>query len=251
MSVRDGPPVILLHGWPYDIHSFVDVGAAAGRTRLPRVRAVRAWMRQHDVPVQLDGPQRPAGCGRARRHRLHGRVEDREGRHRRLRLGRSHRRHPRGELAAALQGAGVRERLPARQPQANKLPLPPAAEYQWWYQFYFSTARGELGYAKYQPRLRQADLEDRLAEVGLRYATYDRTAASFENPDYVAIVIHNYRWRLGLADGERQYDALEAELEAGPVIAVPTITMEGDSNGAPHAPASAYRAKFSGKNHTA
>jgi len=131
--------------------------------------------------------------------------------------------------------------------EANKQPLPPAAEYQWWYQYYFTTERGVLGYDKYRHDF--GKLIWRIASPKWNFddATFDRTAASFHNPDYVAIVIHDYRWRLGLADGERQYDQLEARLEAGPVIGVPTITMEGDANGAPHAPAAAYRAKFSGK----
>jgi pimeloyl-ACP methyl ester carboxylesterase len=130
---------------------------------------------------------------------------------------------------------------------ANKLPLPPAAEYQWWYQYYFSTDRGAAGYAQYRHDFGKLIWQTASPKWNFDDATYDRTAASFDNPDYVAIVIHNYRWRLGLADGERQYDALEAKLAVGPVIGVPAITMEGDANGAPHAPAAAYRSKFSGK----
>jgi pimeloyl-ACP methyl ester carboxylesterase len=131
--------------------------------------------------------------------------------------------------------------------EANKLPLEPAAEYQWWYQFYFATERGVLGYTRYRHDFGKLIWKLASPKWDFDDATYDRTAASFENPDYVAIVIHNYRWRIGVADGERQYDALEAKLAAGPRITVPAITMEGDANGAPHAPASAYRDKFSGK----
>jgi pimeloyl-ACP methyl ester carboxylesterase len=132
-------------------------------------------------------------------------------------------------------------------PEANKAPLPPAAEYQWWYQFYFATERGKLGYEKYTHDF--GKLIWRIASPKWNFddATFDRTAAAFDNPDYVAIVIHNYRWRLGLADGERTYDDLEKKLAAGPVIGVPAITLEGDANGAPHPPPEAYAGKFTGR----
>jgi len=126
-------------------------------------------------------------------------------------------------------------------------PLPPAAELQWWYQFYFATDRGEAGYDKYRHDF--AKLIWRLASPKWNFddATFDRSAAAFDNPDHVAIVIHNYRFRLGLAKGEAKYDGLEARLATGPAIAVPTITLEGDANGAPHLPPSAYASKFSGR----
>jgi pimeloyl-ACP methyl ester carboxylesterase len=130
----------------------------------------------------------------------------------------------------------------------NKLPLPPAAEYQWWYQYYFATDRGALGYDKYRHDF--GKLIWRIASPKWNFddATFDRTAASFNNPDYVAIVIHNYRWRLGLADGERKYDQMEEALAKGPVIDVPAIALEGDANGAPHySDDSPYRKKFAGK----
>jgi pimeloyl-ACP methyl ester carboxylesterase len=131
--------------------------------------------------------------------------------------------------------------------QAGKAPLPPAAELQWWYQYYFATERGRIGYEKYRRDF--ARLIWKLASPKWDFddATFDRSAMAFDNPDHVAIVIHNYRWRLGLAEGEARFDAFEQRLAAGPVIAVPTITMEGDANGAPHPDSSAYRAKFSGK----
>jgi pimeloyl-ACP methyl ester carboxylesterase len=129
---------------------------------------------------------------------------------------------------------------------AGKIPLPPPAELQWWYQFYFATERGRAGYA--QNTAAFAKLIWRLASPKWPFddATFDRSAAAFANPDHVAIVIHNYRWRLGLADGEPQYDDLERRLAAGPVITVPTITLEGDANGAPHPDPSSYAGKFSG-----
>ena len=130
---------------------------------------------------------------------------------------------------------------------AGKMPLPPQAELQWWYQYYFATERGRLGYDKYRRDF--AKLIWQLASPKWQFddATFERSAAAFDNPDHVAIVIHNYRWRLGLAQGEPKYDDLENRLAAGPLIAVPTITLEGDANGAPHLDPSAYAKKFSGK----
>jgi pimeloyl-ACP methyl ester carboxylesterase len=130
---------------------------------------------------------------------------------------------------------------------AGKVPLPPKAELQWWYQFYFATERGEAGYEKYRRDF--AKLIWQLASPGWNFdnATFDRSAASFDNPDHVKIVIHNYRWRQAVAEGEPEYNELEKRLAASPVIAVPTITLEGDANGAPHLDASAYANKFSGK----
>jgi pimeloyl-ACP methyl ester carboxylesterase len=131
--------------------------------------------------------------------------------------------------------------------EAGKLPLPPQAELQWWYQYYFATERGRAGYEKYRRDF--AKLIWTLASPKSEFtdATFDRTAAAFDNPDHVSIVIDNYRWRLGLAAGESKYDELEKQLAAGPLIGVPTITLEGDANGAPHPHASSYAAKFSGK----
>jgi pimeloyl-ACP methyl ester carboxylesterase len=131
--------------------------------------------------------------------------------------------------------------------EAGKLPLPPKAEYEWWYQYYFATERGRIGYDKNRHDF--AKLIWQLASPQWKFddATFDRSAASFDNPDHVAIVIHNYRWRLALAQGEPKYEDLERRLAQGPVITVPTITLEGDANGAPHADPSAYAKKFSGK----
>jgi pimeloyl-ACP methyl ester carboxylesterase len=125
--------------------------------------------------------------------------------------------------------------------------LPPSAEFQWWYQFYFATERGQAGYDKYRNEF--AKLIWRLASPKWTFddATFDRTAAAFDNPDHVAIVIHNYRWRQGLAEGESKYKDLEERLAQGPVIGVPTITLEGDANGAPHPAPRSYASKFSGK----
>ncbi|AXC16195.1 Epoxide hydrolase (plasmid) [Acidisarcina polymorpha] len=130
---------------------------------------------------------------------------------------------------------------------AGKMPLPPQAEFQWWYQYYFATERGRDGYDKYRRDF--AKLIWRLASPKWNFddATFDRSAASFDNPDHVAIVIHNYRWRLGLAEGEPKYDGFEKQLAQGPAIKIPTITLEGDANGAPHPSPAAYAHKFAGK----
>jgi len=130
--------------------------------------------------------------------------------------------------------------------QAGKMPLPPEAELQWWYQYYFATQRGRDGYDKYRREFSKLIWKLASPQWAFDDATFERSAASFDNPDHVSIVIHNYRWRLSLAEGEPQYDALEQRLAQGPVIAVPTITLEGDANGAPHSDASAYAKKFSG-----
>ena len=132
-------------------------------------------------------------------------------------------------------------------PKANKMPLPPMAELQWWYQYYFATERGRAGYDKYRHDFAKLIWQIASPKWDFDDATFDRSAASFENPDHVDIVIHNYRWRLGLAEGEPRYDDLENRLAEGPLISVPTITLEGDANGAPHPEASSYAKKFSGE----
>src|SRR5205085_5445283 len=131
--------------------------------------------------------------------------------------------------------------------QAGKVPLPPKAELQWWYQYYFATERGREGYEKYRRDFAKLIWQIASPQWAFDDATFERSAAAFDNPDHVAIVVHNYRWRLGLAEGEPKYDDLEQRLAQGPVIAVPTITLEGDANGAPHPEPSSYAKKFSGK----
>ena len=130
--------------------------------------------------------------------------------------------------------------------EANKLPLPPEAELQWWYQYYFATERGRAGYEKYRREFAKLIWRTASPRWNFDDTTFERSAASFDNPDHVEIVIHNYRWRLGLAEGEVQYDELEERLAGAPVITVPTITMEGDANGAPHLDPSSYAKKFTG-----
>ncbi|MBV8522989.1 MAG: alpha/beta hydrolase, partial [Acetobacteraceae bacterium] len=132
-------------------------------------------------------------------------------------------------------------------PESGKKPLPPEAELQWWYQYYFATERGRAGYDKYRHDFAKLIWQIASPKWDFDDATFERSAAAFDNPDHVAIVIHNYRWRLGLAEGEPKYDGLEKRLATGPAITVPTITLEGDANGAPHPEADSYAGKFTGR----
>ena len=243
----DGRPAILLHGWPYDIHSYVDVApllASAG------YRVIVPYLRGY-------GPTRFLSAETFRNGQPSALAVDVIALMDALRI-------EKAILAGFDWGARTADIVAALWPErcralvsvsgylignqeAGKLPLPPRAELEWWYQYYFATERGRAGYDKYRHDF--AKLIWQLASPRWSFddATFDRSAASFNNPDHVAIVIHNYRWRLGLAEGEPKYDQLEKRLAQGPVIRVPTITLEGDANGAPHPPPSSYAGKFSGK----
>jgi pimeloyl-ACP methyl ester carboxylesterase len=242
----DGPAVVLLHGWPYDIHSYVDVApllAAAGyRVVIPYLRGFGttrflsdATMRNgeqavlaRDVIALLDALE----------------IE-------------------RAVLAGFDWGARTADIVAALWPerctglvsvsgyligsqQAGKVPLPPEAELQWWYQYYFATERGRVGYDRNRRDFAKLIWQTASPKWSFDNVTFDRSAAAFDNPDHVEVVIHNYRWRLGLADGESEYAELEERLARGPVIGVPTITLEGDANGAPHPDPGSYAEKFSG-----
>jgi pimeloyl-ACP methyl ester carboxylesterase len=241
------PAVILLHGWPYDIHSFVDVAPllvqAGYRVIVPYLRGYGTTSFLSSETFRNGQPSALAADIVALMDAL--KIE------KTILAG-----FDWGARTANIVAALWPERCKAMvsvsgyligSQDAGKMPLPPKAELEWWYQFYFATERGRLGYDKYRRDF--AKLIWTLASPKWRFddATFDRSAASFDNPDHVGIVIHNYRWRLGLAEGEQKYDALEKRLSAAPVITVPTITLEGDANGAPHPDASAYRSKFSGK----
>jgi len=243
----DGPPVILLHGWPYDIHSFVDVApllAAAGfRVLVPFLRGYGETRFLSNDTVRNGQPSAVAVDTIT--------FMDALG-------------IPNGVLAGFDWGARTVNIVSALWPErckatvsvsgyligsqaAGKTPLPPKAELEWWYQFYFATERGQSGYDKYRREF--SKLIWQLASPKWQFddITFDRSAAAFDNPDHVAIVIHNYRWRLGLVEGEAKYADLETRLAKFPVITVPTITLEGDANGAPHPDPSSYAKKFSGK----
>ncbi|MDB5454823.1 MAG: alpha/beta hydrolase [Caulobacter sp.] len=243
----DGPPVILLHGWPYDIHAFVEVApllAAKG------YRVIAPHLRGHGTTRFLSGDTMRNAQQAALGMDVIALMDA-------LKIDRA-------VIAGFDWGARTANIVAALWPErckamvsvsgyligsqaANQAPLPPKAELAWWYQFYFATERGRLGYEANRHDF--AKLIWRTASPQWRFddATFDRSAVSLDNPDHVAIVIHNYRWRLGLADGEPRYDALEKRLAAGPIISVPTITLEGDANGAPHPEPAAYAKKFAGR----
>jgi pimeloyl-ACP methyl ester carboxylesterase len=243
----DGPPILLLHGWPYDIHSFEDVApilASKGyRVIIPSLRGYGGTQFVSDEAVRNGQPSALALDFIALMDAL--KIE-------------------KAVLAGFDWGARTANIISVLWPQrvlamvsvsgyligsqeAGKTPLPPKAELAWWYQFYFATERGRLGYDKYRKEF--SKLIWQLASPQWKFddATFARSAASFDNPDHVAVVIHNYRWRLGIADGEPQYAEFERQLAAFPVVTVPTITMEGDANGAPHPEPASYRNKFTGK----
>jgi pimeloyl-ACP methyl ester carboxylesterase len=242
-----GPVVILLHGWPYDIYSFVDVTpllASAGyRVIVPylrgygttRFRAADTFRNGQPSALAVDIIELMEAL----------KIE-------------------KAILAGFDWGARTADIVAALWPErvtglvsvsgyligsqaAGKMPLPPKAELEWWYQFYFATERGREGYAKYRHEFSKLIWQLASPKWSFDDATFERSAAAFDNPDHVDIVIHNYRWRLGLVQGEAKYDEIEKRLAEGPVITVPTITLEGDANGAPHLEPAAYAKKFSGK----
>jgi pimeloyl-ACP methyl ester carboxylesterase len=243
----DGSAVVLLHGWPYDIHSYVDVApllAEAGyRTIVPHLRGFgttrflssETFRNGQQSVIAVDVIALMDGLG----------IE-------KAILGGCDWGARTADVIAALWPDRCKALVSVSgyligSPEANKMPLPPKAELQWWYQYYFATERGRAGYEQYRSDFARLIWEIASPKWEIDDATFERSAASFENPDHVDIVIHNYRWRLGLAEGDPQYDALEKRLAEGPLVAVPTITLEGDANGAPHLDASAYAEKFSGK----
>jgi pimeloyl-ACP methyl ester carboxylesterase len=243
----DGPAVILLHGWPYDIHTYVDVAPLLASTGY---RVIVPYLRGYGTTRFLSSEMVRNGQQSVVAVDIIALMDA-------LNIAKA-------TIAGCDWGARTANIIAALWPErckalvsvsgyligsqeANKMPLPPKAELEWWYQYYFATERGRAGYDK--NRRDFAKLIWQLASPKWDFddATFDRSAAAFDNPDHVGIVMHNYRWRLGLAEGEPKYDDLERQLAEAPVIAVPTITLEGDANGAPHPDPSAYAKKFSGK----
>jgi pimeloyl-ACP methyl ester carboxylesterase len=243
----DGPAVLLLHGWPYDLHTYVDVVPLLaakgyhvivpylrgyGTTRFLSDQTMRNGQQSvvsADVIALMDalGIDRAtiAGCDWGART---------------------------ANIVAALWPERCKAMVSVSgyligSPEANREPLPPKAEFQWWYQYYFTTERGRAGYERYTREFARLIWQLASPQWNFDDATFERSAVAFDNPDHVAIVIHNYRWRLGLAAGEPKYDELEKRLAGRPVITVPSITLEGDANGAPHPDSSAYAKMFSGR----
>jgi pimeloyl-ACP methyl ester carboxylesterase len=243
----DGPAAVLLHGWPYDIHSYAEaiplLTAEGYRVIVPHLRGFGTTRFQSDETPR-NGEQAALALDTiALMDELA--IE-------------------RAVVAGFDWGARTADIVAALWPErchglvsvsgyligsqaAGKLPLPPQAELQWWYQYYFATERGRIGYEKHRREFARLIWQTASPKWKFDNATFERSAASLDNPDHVAIVIHNYRWRLGLAEGEARYAEQEARLAEGPLITVPTITLEGDTNGAPHPEPSTYAAKFSGR----
>jgi len=243
----DGPAVILLHGWPYDIHSYTDVApilvSEGYRVIVPHLRGYGTTRFLSDESLRNGEQAALAVDIRALMDALDIEQAAVAGFDRGART---------ADIVAALWPERCRALVSVSgyligSQEAGKVPLPPEAELQWWYQYYFATERGRAGYDKYRHDFARLIWRTASPKWNFDDATFDRSAASFDNPDHVAIAIHNYRWRLGLAEGEAEYDELEKRLAEGPVITVPAITLEGDANGAPHPDPSAYAKKFSGK----
>jgi pimeloyl-ACP methyl ester carboxylesterase len=243
----NGPVVILLHGWPYDIYSFVDVApllASAGyRVIVPYVRGYGTTHFLSSGTFRNGQPSAVAADTITLMDAL--KIE------KPILAG-----FDWGARTANIVAALWPERCKAMvsvsgyligSQESGKMPLPPSAELQWWYQFYFATDRGRAGYDKNRHDFNKLIWQIASPKWNFDDATFDRSAASFENPDHVGIVIHNYRWRLALVEGEPQYADLDKRLAEFPVITVPTITLEGDANGAPHADPGSYAKKFSGR----
>jgi pimeloyl-ACP methyl ester carboxylesterase len=243
----NGPVVVLLHGWPYDIHSFVDVApllASAGyRVIIPYLRGYGTTRFLSSAAVRNGQPsalavdlkdfldalkiEKPILAGfdwGARTANIFAALWP-----------------ERSKAMVSVSGYLIGNQ------EAGKLPLPPQAEFEWWYQFYFATDRGRAGYEKYRREFSKLIWQLASPKWAFDDATFNRSAAALDNPDHIDIVIHNYRWRLGLAEGEPKYADLEKQLAQSPVISVPTITLEGDANGAPHLDPAAYARKFSGQ----
>jgi pimeloyl-ACP methyl ester carboxylesterase len=242
-----GPRVILLHGWPYDIHTYVDVApklAAKGyRVIVPYLRGYGTTRFLSNETIRNGQPSSIALDMIALMDAL---------KIRRAIVGGCDWGARTANIMAALWPDRVKAMVSVSgyligNQEAGKIPLPPSAELQWWYQFYFATDRGRAGYEKYRREF--AKLIWQIASPKWKFddETFNRSANAFDNPDHVSIVIHNYRWRLGLAQGESKYDEFEKKLATAPVITIPTITLEGDANGAPHPDPAAYAKKFSGK----
>ena len=242
-----GPPVILLHGWPYDIHSYADVApllASKGyRVIVPYLRGFGTTRFLSNETLRNGQQSALALDVIALMDAL--KVE-------KAIIGGFDWGARTANIVAALRPERCKALVSVSgyligNPEANKIPLPPKAELEWWYQFYFATERGRAGYEKYRHDFNRLIWQLASPKWSFDDATFERSAASFDNPDHVRVVIHNYRWRLGLAEGESKYDEFEKRLAAAPLIAVPTITLEGDANGAPHPDAGSYAKKFSGK----
>lgn len=247
LGPQNGRTVILLHGWPYDIHSFADSASLLAKQGF---RVIVPHLRGHGSTRFLSSAQLRNGQPSALALDVIALMDA-------LKIGKAIiGGFDWGARTAGILAALWPERCEALvsvsgyligSQKANEMPLSPKAEQAWWYQFYFATERGRIGYEANRHDFAKLIWQTASPQWQFEDAVFERSAASLNHPDHVAIVIHNYRWRLGLAEGEAKYDALEKQLAAAPFITVPTITMEGDANGAPHPDPAAYAAKFKGR----
>jgi len=247
VGAANAKPVILLHGWPYDIHSFTEVSAllaAKGyRVLVPYLRGY-GTTRFIDAGTPRNGQQ--AALAADVIAFMDALKIDKAV------IGGFDWGARTADIVAALWPERTKALVSVSgyligSQQANKAPLSPKAELAWWYQYYFATERGQKGYEANRRDFAKLIWQTASPSWKFTDAVFTQSATSFDNPDHVAIVIHNYRWRLGLAEGEAKYDELEKKLATGPVITVPAVTLEGDGNGAPHPDPAAYAAKFKGK----
>ncbi|GAA1957739.1 alpha/beta hydrolase [Microbacterium deminutum] len=246
LGPADAPAVLLLHGWPYDIHSYAEVAPmlieAGYRVLVPHLRGY-GTTRFLSPETARNGQQSVFAVDAIALLDALG-IDSAV-------VGGFDWGARTADVLAALWPERIRGLVSVSgyligSRELGERPLTPAAELSWWYQFYFATERGRAGYEQYREEF--ARLIWHTASPLWRFAdgAFERTAKSFDNPDHVDIVIHNYRWRLGLADGAAAYDDLERRLAERPPITVPTITLEGDANGAPHPEAETYRTAFVG-----
>ena len=244
---ENGTVVILLHGWPYDIYSFTDVAPLLVSSGY---RVIIPWLRGYGTTTFISDKALRNAQQSVLAIDVINLMDALKIRF--AIIGGFDWGARTANIVAALWPERCRAMVSVSgyligNQEVNKMPLPHAAELQWWYQFYFATDRGRVGYDKYRHDFSKLIWKTASPKWNFDDATFDKTAASFNNPDHVAIVIHNYRWRLNLADGESKYNDLEKKLAEAPVITVPSITLEGDANGAPHLDPAAYAKKFSGK----
>ena len=247
LGPRTGRPVLLLHGWPYDIQSFAEVSPILAQKGY---RVIVPYLRGYGSTRFLSADTFRNGQPAALAVDVIALMDA-------LKIDKA-------ILAGFDWGARSGDIVAVLWPErckalvsvsgylignqaAGKIPLPPNAELQWWYQFYFATERGRQGYEKYRGDFAKLIWQTASPKWHFDDATFARSAAAFDNADHVSIVIHNYRWRLGLAEGEAKYDEFENRLARSPTIAAATITLEADANGAPHPEPAAYAKQFSGR----
>lgn len=244
---KSGQPVILLHGWPYDIQSFAE---SAQILQKKGYHIFVPYLRGYGTTRFLSDKTPRNGQQAALAADVIAFMDALK--IKKAVIGGFDWGARTADIVAALWPDRVKALVSVSgyligSQQANAAPLSPKAELSWWYQYYFAIERGQKGYEANRRDFAKLIWKTASPQWSFDDATFDRSAAAFDNPDHVAIVIHNYRWRLGLAEGEKKYDELEKKLATFPTITVPTVTLEGDANGAPHPDPAKYASKFTSK----